>query len=252
MLVLSSPSGRGQGEGTLIYNFALFAKALKRGALGAGVALGSSFFALGALFGESGLSILESAAFSFFTFALPGQLVAAQLFAGGAGAIAIAAAVVFVNARLVPMTVALLPLLRPANKRSAWDFVLVHCIAVTSWVFFMSTYREEDENARLLWFAQAGVFFFLTGVCATIAGHMAGASLPPHLLVGLLFLNPAYFLYMMLRSLARKSDAAAMLLGMLLLPPAHYFLPEWDILAAGLIGGTIVFALSWHFGKDKK
>ncbi len=225
-------------------SLAFFGKALRRGAGGAGFALGSSFFALGALFGESGLSVAEAAAFSFFTFALPAQLVAAQMFADGAGAAAVVVAVVFVNARLVPMTVSLLPLLRPARARTVWDFALAHFLAVTSWVFFMNTYREEEESARLLWFAQAAVFFWTAGVAATVAGHFAGASLPPHLLVGLLFLNPAYFLFMMLRSLARKSDAAAMAMGMLLLPPARFFFPEWDALAAGIVGGTAAFLFS--------
>lgn len=222
----------------------LFAKALRQGAAGAALALASSFFALGALFGESGLTLAESALFSVFTFALPGQLVAAQLFAAGGGVLAIVAAVLFVNARLAPMTVSLLPLLRPARQRSASDFALAHCIAVTSWVFFMSSYREVPEEDRLRWFVLAGLFFWLVGVVATIGGHFAGALLPRYLLVGLLFLNPAYFLYMMLRALARRSDGYAMAAGMLLLPPMHYLLPEWDILAAGVIGGTIVFVAS--------
>lgn len=222
----------------------LFTKALREGAAGAALALASSFFALGALFGESGLTLMQSAAFSVFTFALPGQLVAAQLFAGGAGALAVLAAVLFVNARLAPMTVSLLPLLRPARGRSALDFVIAHWIAVTSWVFFMGTYREVREADRLRWFVVAGMFFWLAGIVATIGGYLAGALLPRSLLLGLLFLNPAYFLYMMLRSLAKKSDAFAMLAGMVLLPPIHYVLPEWDILAAGVIGGTIVFVLT--------
>ncbi|MGI9338513.1 MAG: AzlC family ABC transporter permease [Gammaproteobacteria bacterium] len=222
----------------------LFGKALRQGAAGAAIALASSFFALGALFGESGLTLMQSAAFSVFTFALPGQLVAAQLYSGGAGALAIVAAVLFVNARLAPMTVSLLPLLRPARERSALDFILAHWIAVTSWVFFMGTYREVREEDRLRWFALAGLFFWLAGVCATIGGYLAGALLPRYLLLGLLFLNPAYFLYMMLRSLTRQSDALAMLAGMILLPPMHYLLPEWDILAAGVVGGTIIFVIS--------
>ena len=220
----------------------LFGKAMRQGAMGAAFALASSFFALGALFGESGLTLMQAAAFSVFTFALPGQLVAAQLFAGGAGILAIVAAVLFVNARLAPMTVSLLPLLRP--KHSLWDYAIAHCIAVTSWVFFMSAYRQVRAEDRLRWFVQAGLFFWLVGIVATICGYLAGALLPRYLLLGLLFLNPAYFLYMMLRSLARKSDAAAMIAGMILLPPMHYFLPEWDILAAGVIGGTIIFAIS--------
>ena len=230
----------------------LFGRSLRQGAAGAAIALASSFFALGALFGESGLTLIQSAAFSVFTFALPGQLVAAQLFSGGAGALAIIAAVLFVNARLAPMTVSLLPLLRPAKEKSALDFMIAHCIAVTSWVFFMSTYRDINEEERLRWFVQAGLLFWFVGVMATIGGHLAGALLPRDLLLGLLFLNPAYFLYMMLRSLARRSDLFAMLAGMILLPPMHYLLPEWDILAAGVIGGTIIFFVSRQTTKAQK
>ena len=67
-----------------------------------GFALMSSFAALGALMGDAGFSLLQAMLFSLFGFALPGQLIAAELHAHGAGIVAIGIAVFLVNARLFP------------------------------------------------------------------------------------------------------------------------------------------------------
>lgn len=210
---------------------------------GAGAALTSSFFALGALFSESGMQLWHSALCTLIVFALPGQLAAAELYASGAGTAVILITVFLVNLRLMPMTIAILPLLRPPEQRGWRDFAAAHLVAVTSWVSFMGTRRDIPREQRYLYFACMGGMLWLCGVVATMLGWAAGGTLPPPLLAGLLFLNPVYFLCMMLRALARRADAAAMALGMLILPAAHAAIPQWDIILSGVIGGGAAFFL---------
>ena len=75
------------------------------------LALACSFIALGALFKQAGFNLQQSLASSFFTYALPGQLVMTESFLVGASVINIFLSVWLVNFRLYPMTVALVPVL---------------------------------------------------------------------------------------------------------------------------------------------
>ena len=217
---------------------------LRTACSGAGVALLSSFTALGALMGEVGFSLAQAVFFSLFCFALPGQLVAAELHAHGAGVVAVSITVFLVNARLFPMTVALLPLLvasggeKPHRPR---DMLLAHWVAVTSWVSFLTTYQQVAPALRRRYFAMLGGALWVFAAVATVGGYYLGAQLPRDWLVALLFLNPVYFLCLMLASLTKKSSIAAFAGGALLLPLVHQISPEWDIVICGGVAGLSVW-----------
>ena len=85
------------------------------------IALGASFLAIGALLKSIGFNIQQSIFSTFFTYALPGQLVMAESFIVGASLINIFLAVWLVNARLYPMTVSLMPLLKE-KKQPKWKY----------------------------------------------------------------------------------------------------------------------------------
>lgn len=208
---------------------------------GAGIALMSSFFALGALLSEAGLHLWQGAFCTFAMFALPGQITAAELFAADAGIAVIVASVLLVNMRLLPMTIALLPILRPPAERRWHDFLTAHLIAVTSWVSFMGTHDELPAKMKYRYFVWMGATFWLCGIAATVLGYAAADALAPWLLAGLLFLNPVYFLCMMIRAVRTRRAVAALVAGVLLLPPLHSVAGEWDIIAAGIIGGGAAF-----------
>lgn len=213
---------------------------------GAGVALSSSFVALGALLHDSGMQMWQSVFCTFIVFALPGQIVAAELFAREAAAAVVIFSVLLVNMRLMPMTIALLPLLRPKEKRGWRDFATAHLIAVTSWVSFIGARESIPAEMRYRYFVCTGGALWLCGIAATALGYAAGGALPPWLLAGLLFLNPVYFLCTMLRALTKRADIVALVFGMLLLPPMHLYAGEWDIVICGVVGGGAAFLL---FGR---
>ena len=88
-------------------------------------ALGASLIALGALFKDLGFSIHQSFFSTFFTYALPGQVVMAESIIVGASLLNIFIAVWLVNVRLYPMTVSLMPLLMH-EKQPRWKLSLIH------------------------------------------------------------------------------------------------------------------------------
>ena len=213
-----------------------------RQAFGApGIALSSSFFALGVLFAESGYSPAQGVAFTIFTFALPGQLVAAEMFGHGAGLAAIALAVLLVNARLLPLVVSLLPLLRAAKPPRAGLYCAAHLIAVTGWVCFMNGHRRVAAAARWRYFLVLAVLLWTTAAAATALGGFAATALPRPLALGLLFLNPAYFLCMIISGMTEKAHVAALISGVVLFVPCYAISPDGALIVAGVIGGTFAY-----------
>ena len=86
---------------------------------GPGIALISSFFAIGGADQRQRLQLSAKHCLFLICFALPGQLVAAELYAAGSGLLVVTATVLLVNCRLLPMTVVLLPLLKDPGQPGA-------------------------------------------------------------------------------------------------------------------------------------
>jgi predicted branched-subunit amino acid permease len=193
------------------------------------------------LFAESGYTPAQGVAFTIFTFALPGQLIVAEMFAHGAGLAAIAFAVFIVNARLLPLVVSLLPLLRAAKPPRAGLFAAAHLIAVTGWVCFMNGYRRIPAQARWRYFLILVLTLWAMSMAATALGGFAATALPRPLALGLLFLNPAYFLCMIISGLTEKSHIVALIIGIALFPVFYAISEDWALIAAGVVGGTIAF-----------
>ena len=98
------------------------------------IPLAACFIALGALLKDAGLNLPQSVASSFFTYALPGQLVMAESLVLGASLFNIFFAVWLVNFRLYPMTVSLFPLLKHKSQ-PRWKYYLsCHFLAISSWL----------------------------------------------------------------------------------------------------------------------
>lgn len=221
---------------------------------GAGIALISSFIALGALFSDNGWSLFETILFSLVGYALPGQLVVAEMVSDNANIVAITIAVFLVNARLLPMTVVTFSILLASDgkhKTTLADYARAHLIAVTSWVCFLGARPNVPPALQTRFFTCMAFLLWVSAALATALGFYIGERLPEAWLVGLLFLNPIYFLCMMLNSLANRRDATAFFLGMALLPFVHALSSTWDIIIAGVVAGCVAFAMHNKSDKDK-
>ena len=218
----------------------------------AGIALGSSFFAVGILFSESGFAWWQSVLSTLTNFALPGQLSAAEVYAQGGGLAAIVAVVAFVNFRLAPLTASLLPLI---GRRRHW-FWLCHFIAVTGWVCMMRAKGDVPREHRFAYFTALGGGLLTLATAMTTAGHFAAGVLPPFAVVCLLFLNPSYFLCMVASGMTKRESALAACLGAAAYLPLEALFPEWGLVAAGVAGGGTAFAWTmlrgWDFGEREE
>ena len=162
-------------------------KSLK-GARSPALPLAACFVALGALLKDAGFNIQQSAASSFFTYALPGQLVMAESLLLGASIVNIFLAVWLVNFRLYPMTVSLFPLLEHKSQPKWKYYLSCHFLAVSSWLIAKDAYKKINAKYRIDFWIGIGTGTWLTAVLMTVIGYLA-ADLLKNPDVGRLFLG---------------------------------------------------------------
>ena len=216
-----------------------------KGSRSPAIPLAACFVALGALLKDAGFNIQQSAASSFFTYALPGQLVMAESLLVGASVINIFIAVWLVNFRLYPMTVSLFPLL-VHKSQPKWKYYLSsHFLAVSSWLIAKESYKKINKKHRIDFWIGIGIGTWSTAILMTIVGYLSAEYLNKDMLIGLAIVNPVYFFCMMIGAMKNLSISIAVILGTILGPLIYLYSTEWSLLFAGLIAGTIAFT----FGK---
>ena len=211
------------------------------------IALGASFIAIGALLKNIGFNIQQSILSTVLTYALPGQLVMAESFFIGASLVNIFLAVWLVNARLYPMTVSLMPLLKEASQ-PRWKYYLsCHFLAVSSWLIMKDRIQTVDQKNRIDFWIGIGVGTWSTAIIATIIGYLLSDYLSKDMVIGLAIVNPVYFACMMVGAMKSKSISTAVILGAISGPALFLFSQEWSILIGGTLAGTIAFIVGENY-----
>ena len=213
------------------------------------IALGCSFLAIGALLKNIGFNFQQSFFSTFFTYALPGQLVMAESFLIGASLVNIFIGVWLVNARLFPMAVSMFPLLK-SKKQSKWKYYLsCHFLAVTSWLIAKEGYKKINKKHRIDFWIGIGIGTWSTAILMTVLGYLSADYLNKDMLIGLAIVNPVYFFCMMIGAMKNLSISIAVIGGTILGPLIYLASTEWALLFAGLIGGTVAFLFGEKNGK---
>ena len=210
------------------------------------IALGASFIAIGALLKNLGFTIQESIFSTFLTYALPGSLVMAESMLIGASLLNIFLAVWFVNARLYPMAVSLFPLMMHKSQPKWKYYFSCHFIAVSAWLIMKSNYKKIPKEYRIDYWIGIGSATVSVSVIGTFIGFFFSEYLNKDMMMGLAILNPVYFLCMMVGASKTIPVTLSVLLGTILGPIVYLLSPEWSILLAGVIGGTIAYLVGEH------
>jgi predicted branched-subunit amino acid permease len=216
-----------------------------RDAVGApALIIAASFLGFGSLCRESGFSIWLGLASTATSWALPGQIVLVEFYAIGASLAATLLAVGLTNARLLPMTVVLTPMLRaPGTPR--WQYFLIsHLIAVTGWTRAMQHFPSLPPGERLPYYTGFSLVLWSSTLVATAAGYVLATHVPAYVTLGLVFLNPIYFMLVFIADLRQRERAFALGLGAVAGPLLHLVDPDWGLLATGLVAGTAAFLIA--------
>ncbi|WP_445681076.1 AzlC family ABC transporter permease [Radicibacter daui] len=207
------------------------------------IVLGASYVGFGSLVRSSGIPLPAGLLSTILGWALPGQVAAVELYGIGASLLAIMAAVALVNVRMMPMVIALMPFLRrPGVPR--WQYVAAaHLIAVTSWVNSMQRCPQLPPEQRMPYMLGIGASLWSAMVFFTWVGYAITNELPASVSLGLVFLNPLYFMLVLVSDLRQRARALAIGLGAVAGPFTYMLSPEWGLLFCGFGAGTLAFAV---------
>ncbi|NBN77393.1 branched-chain amino acid ABC transporter permease [Microvirga tunisiensis] len=217
-----------------------------------GLILVAAFIGYAGLARESGLTLAETLMMSALVWALPSIVVLTGAMAGGVGLVPAAIAVALASVRLMPMTMALVPILRVEGRTKRWHLLFAaHFVAITAWVFAMRTLPDLPRPARLPFFL--GFACTLTGSVTIITGlsYLLVDDMPPMVAGALFLLTPVYFLCSLWTAARLSVDKVAMLVGLGLGPVFALVAPGADLLLTGLVGGCLAYGgtrLARHLG----
>ncbi|MEM6615947.1 MAG: AzlC family ABC transporter permease [Pseudomonadota bacterium] len=202
-----------------------------------------SFIGFGAYARDAGLTAFEAAFLTGTVWALPSQMVFIGSMAAGLSVTAAAIAVAFASVRFMPMTAALMPVLRGENTPRWVLLVLSHFVAITAWIISMQRLPSFSREARIPYFIGFACGLTFINIFVTIGGFYLAATVPVWVGAALFALAPIYFVFALWSAARTRVDALALVLGLVVGPIIISLDWEFDIVWAGLIGGTAAFAI---------
>jgi predicted branched-subunit amino acid permease len=197
----------------------------------------------GALCHSVGLGLAPALYTTVFVFALPAQVILVDHLSRGLSLWTAALAVAFTGVRLLPMTIALMPHLRAGARPRPIDYLAGHFVAATMWIESMRRIPTLPRAMRLPYYWGLAVILIGVSVVGTVTGYTISDRLPATGAAALIFLTPAYFFLGLLSTAKRFSDHAPIFFGVCLAPVAMKVAPQFDLMLAGLVGGTISFLI---------
>jgi predicted branched-subunit amino acid permease len=200
--------------------------------------VGFSAFAL-----ESGLTRGEAVTMTLSIWALPAQMILIGTMAGNAHIAASFLAVTLSSIRMMPMVASIMPEMRTEKTRVAILLFLSHFIAITSWVFASRHLREVPRQHRVIYFAGFGMTLTLTNALLVAVSYGIVSEFPPVVAGALFMLTPVYFVSSIWASARQPVVKLAFVTGAVLGPLLALVTPEFDVLYAGIGGGSAAYLI---------
>lgn len=213
--------------------------------------VGLGLVGVGSLAHDVGHPLAAAVLSTLLMWAGPGQVIFYGGLAAGAALPALALAVSLSSIRLLPMTVALLPMLRRPGQGAGFQLLLSHYIAVTVWTESLRRLPQVPDEGRVPYFLGFANTCVLVSAALTGAGYVLSGVLPLPLAAGLLFLSPIFFTVSVSAGARTLTDWLAFGLGLALAPLVALVVGGgFDLMVTGVVAGTIAYAAGrWRRGR---
>ena len=202
-----------------------------------------TYVGLAALAHDFGFSVWWVVASTVLVWAGPAQVILVSALGAGATAVETALAVTLSSARLLPMVVSLLPLIKQPGTRIRSLILPAHFTAVSMWIEAHRLLPALPRTARIPFANGLGLSFMMAAHVGTFVGYYLATSLPALLSAGLLFLTPMSFLISTARNCRLLSDWLALAFGIVVGPLLAWWQVSLDLLWTGIIGGSAAYCI---------
>ncbi len=202
-----------------------------------------TYIGFGALAHDYGFSVGWAMLSTALQWAGPAQVILVTGLGAGTALIETAVAVTLSSVRLLPIVVALLPLVKRDNSRPWQLIVPVHFMAVSVWVEAMRHAPGLPRDHRIAFCNAVGGTLLVMGVVATALGYYLQAALPALFGAAAMFITPISFLTATARNARLLLEKAALGLGLVIGPLLAVNKVDFDLLWTGIIAGTLAYVL---------
>lgn len=209
----------------------------------AGIVLAASYIGFGSLIRQNGLGLDVGLLSTLSAWALPGQLALVELYGIGASLLVQFIAVSLTNLRLMPMTMSLMPVLRTPATPSWKLYAVAHVVAVTGWAVAMLRCPDLPREQRMPFFLGFAGTLWTASLIGTAVGFFAAGAVPAPISLGLVFVNPVYFMLLLMLDLRSRARRLSIVFGAIAGPLLHLVTPTWGLLLTGLLAGTLAYAI---------
>ncbi|MBI5112149.1 MAG: AzlC family ABC transporter permease [Rhodovulum sp.] len=202
------------------------------------IVLIGTYISIGALAHDLGFSAPWVVLSTLIVWAAPAQVILMTAIGAGAAPLEVAVAVSLSGVRLLPMVVALLPMLRTRGSRWPGVLLAAHFTAVSMWMEALRLAPRRPPEQRIAFANGIGSMLIGSATVACFVGFYFARVLPEPLVAGLLFLTPMSFLVSVTRASKMISDRVAAAAGLVLSPLLVWLGVGLDLMWTGLVGGT--------------
>ncbi len=203
--------------------------------------VGFSAFAL-----ESGMTRGEAVAMTLGIWALPAQMILIGTMLSNAHIAASFLAVTLSSIRMMPMVASIMPEMRTKKTPLPVLLFLSHFIAITSWVFASRHLRDVPKQYRVAFFAGFGMTLTLTNTLIVGVSYGVVSQFPPVIAGALFMLTPVYFISSIWASAVQPVVKIAFVIGIVAGPTFALVAPGFDVLIAGIGGGSAAYLIDRH------
>lgn len=211
-----------------------------------------SFVGFCAFTAQAGIPVEQVVFMTGMVWALPAKVILVSSILSGANLLTAFIAVTLSSIRLMPMVAALVPELR-TEKTPTWLLLfLSHFVAITAWVFAMERVQAVPREHRITFFAGFGITLVLVNMLLVAIVYQFVTEFPPVVAGCLFFLTPVYFLASIWSSARHPVIYVALVIGLVAGPLFYWLAPEFDILLAGVGGGTLAWLAERQWRKRRE
>ena len=211
-------------------------------ALGAPVlVLFAGMVGFGAMGHSHGFNAWMTGLTSLLMFALPGQVVMLEMFISGSSLLAIGFAVTLTSTRFVTMVVTLFPQLH-RRDRNPLLYVWVHVLAMTAWAVSMREFPSIAPKHRLSYFIGLALPCWLISPLGTVLGYFVAGWVPAAVTLGLVFINPLFFL-LTFTEVKPWVNRIAIGLGCIFGPMFYVWDADSSLLLTGVVAGSLAYGV---------
>jgi predicted branched-subunit amino acid permease len=200
-----------------------------------------TYVGIGALAHDLNFSLPWALGTTLFVWAAPNQVILISALGAGMAPLAAALAVSLSGVRLLPMVVALLPLIKAPDVRTRTLIVPAHLTAISVWVEGLRLLPGVKRARRIAFYNGLGVGLLASASAGTAAGFYLAANLPVLFAAALLFLTPASFLVSVYNSSRLALDRLALGFGLVVGGALALAGVALDLVWTGIIAGTLAW-----------